>query len=63
MLILSRRSRQGVLIGADIVVTVIEITNDRVRLGIAAPRDITILRDELVAKDDAARPPAGSAHS
>jgi carbon storage regulator len=62
MLILGRRSRQAVLIGADIVVTVLEITPDRVRLGIAAPRDVPILRDELVARHDAPQAPPAPAH-
>jgi carbon storage regulator len=63
MLVLSRRSRQGVLIGTDIVVTVLEITTDRVRLGIAAPREVSILRDELIGQDDASQQPPASSHS
>jgi carbon storage regulator len=59
MLILTRRPNQALLIGSDVIVTVLEVDGDRVRLGIAAPRDIPILRDELIGKLDAqvASPP------
>lgn len=53
MLILTRRPNQALLIGSDVIVTVLEVDGDRVRLGIAAPRDIPILRDELIGKLDA----------
>lgn len=48
MLILSRRTRQSVMIGEDIVITVLSTDGDFVRLGIEAPRHMTILRHELV---------------
>ena len=52
MLILTRRQNEAVMIGADVIVTVLEIRSDRVRLGIAAPRQIPILRDELIGASD-----------
>jgi carbon storage regulator len=52
MLILTRRPNQALLIGSEVTVTVLEINGDRVRLGIAAPREIPILRDELLGTPD-----------
>ena len=48
MLILTRRSNEKVFIGDDVVVVVLGIENNRVKLGIEAPSDVTILREELV---------------
>ncbi len=47
MLVLSRRVRERIKLGDDIVVTVVQVAGDRVRLGIEAPPDILILRQEL----------------
>jgi carbon storage regulator len=46
MLILTRRRREAVFIGHDVVVTVLRIRGDRVRIGIEAPRDIEVQREE-----------------
>lgn len=54
MLVLSRRANQSIVIGQDIVVTVIEIRGDHVRLGIEAPREVTVHRDEVAAEIRAA---------
>ena len=48
MLILQRKEGQSLTIGDRIVVTVQEIGQGRVRLSVDAPRDITVLRTELV---------------
>lgn len=48
MLILSRKAEQRIQIGEDIVLTVCEIRGETVRLGIEAPRDVRIVRDELI---------------
>ncbi len=48
MLVLSRKSMQSVTIGSDIRITVIRLEGNQVRIGIEAPRDVRILRDELV---------------
>lgn len=48
MLVLSRRSGQGILIGKDIEVVVLSTEGGQVRLGIRAPRDVTVLRRELL---------------
>ena len=47
MLVLSRKERQRIRLGDDITVTIVRLTRDQVRLGIDAPRDIRVLRDEL----------------
>ena len=47
MLVLSRRVRERIKLGDSIVVTVIRVGGDRVRLGIEAPPQIKVLREEL----------------
>jgi len=47
MLVLSRKTQQCIRLGDAIVVTVIGVGGDRVRLGIEAPSDVRILREEL----------------
>ena len=47
MLVLSRMKNQSVVINNDITITVLEIRGDRVRLGIVAPRDIPVHRQEV----------------
>jgi len=47
MLVLSRQRDQEIVIGDDIVVTVIEIRGDKVRLGIKAPVEIPVHRHEV----------------
>ena len=47
MLVLSRRERERIKLGDSIVVTVVRVTGDKVRLGIEAPPDVLVLRDEL----------------
>ena len=61
MLVLSRRESQSIVIGNDIVVTVIEIRGDHVRLGIEAPRSITVHRQEVAAAIEAANKEAAQA--
>ncbi|MBI3762764.1 MAG: carbon storage regulator CsrA [Chloroflexi bacterium] len=47
MLVLTRRLEESIVIQDDIVVTVLAIEGDKVKLGISAPRHLTILRQEL----------------
>lgn len=47
MLILTRKTGQGFRIGDDIEITITEISGDKVRVGIDAPKEIKILRTEL----------------
>lgn len=52
MLVLSRRTTEKILIGDDIVVKVVEVRPDGyVRIGIEAPRDVRVLREEVAARD------------
>ena len=50
MLVLTRREGESLKIGDGIEVTVVEIQGDKIKLGIRAPKDVTILRSELVAE-------------
>lgn len=47
MLILSRRPKESIRIGDSIVVTVLEVHGDHVRVGIGAPRDVEVHRQEV----------------
>ena len=47
MLVLSRKQGESVVIGNDILVTVLEVRGDQIRLGIDAPRSITVHRQEV----------------
>lgn len=48
MLVLSRKPGEKILIGDNIVLTVVRIGPNTVRLGIDAPRDMRVVREELV---------------
>ncbi len=47
MLVLSRKSGEKIRIGDDVAITVVRIGPNTVRLGIEAPRNMSILREEL----------------
>ena len=47
MLVLSRQINESIMIGDSIEVTVVDIKGDKVRVGITAPRDITVHRKEV----------------
>jgi carbon storage regulator len=47
MLVLTRRVDESIAIGDHIIVTVLAVEGDRVKLGITAPREVTILRQEV----------------
>ena len=47
MLVLARRCDESIHIGEDIVVTILAIDGEKVKIGISAPRDVTILRQEI----------------
>ena len=47
MLCLSRHRDERIIIGDDIIVTVIDIRGDKVRLGISAPADVAVNREEV----------------
>ena len=47
MLVLSRHRDESIMIGDDIVITIVDIRGDKVRLGIEAPNDIPVHRQEV----------------
>ena len=47
MLVLSRHRDESIIIGDDIVITVVDVRGDKVRLGIDAPTDIPVHRQEV----------------
>lgn len=47
MLVLSRQRDESIIIGDDIVITVVDIRGDKVRLGIQAPSEIPVHREEI----------------
>jgi len=50
MLILTRRNGEVLKIGDDIDVTVLAVTGNQVRVGISAPRDVAVHREEIYQK-------------
>lgn len=57
MLVLTRRVNERVVIGDDIVVTVLEVHGEQVRIGIEAPRDVKVFREEVIARERGRRRP------
>ena len=57
MLVLSRKAGERILIGDEICITVVRLTNGGVRLGIEAPNELPIIREEL--KDSIESKPDG----
>ena len=50
MLILTRRPAETLVIGDNVTITVLDITGGRVRLGVTAPREIIVNREEICEK-------------
>src|SRR5579871_20055 len=68
VLMIRRRCGESILLGEDIEIRVLEIAGSRVKLGISAPRQVLVLREELKLTEDfnrqASRPvPSGHLHS
>lgn len=59
MLVLTRKTNQSIKIGENIEITVLSVSGDKVRIGIDAPRDISVFRREVLENDDGP-PPADS---
>ncbi|HUG84604.1 MAG TPA: carbon storage regulator CsrA [Euzebya sp.] len=65
MLVLTRRANESIMIGDDIVITVLDVRGDQIRIGIRAPRSVPVHREEVYAElqqanQDAASPSAGA---
>lgn len=65
MLVLSRRKGESVIIGGEVTVTVVEVRGDQIRLGIDAPRNVKVYREEVyrqvLEENEAAARSAGDA--
>ncbi|MCL4104772.1 UNVERIFIED_CONTAM: hypothetical protein GTU68_034211 [Idotea baltica] len=47
MLVLSRKKGESIVIGDNIVLTIVEVRGDKIRLGIEAPREVPVHRQEI----------------
>ena len=59
MLVLSRKKNEGLMIGDEVRIVVVDIRGDKVRLGIEAPREVSVQRDEVVAAIKASKAQLG----
>jgi carbon storage regulator len=48
MLVLSRKKNESIVIDSNIIVTVVEVRGDKVRIGIEAPREVSVHRQEVL---------------
>ena len=61
MLVLSRKQNERIRVGDSVVVTIVRVSGDKVRIGIEAPANVRVLRDELDADTIGTVPLEGSA--
>jgi carbon storage regulator len=61
MLVLSRKKNESIIINDNITVTVIEIRGDKVRLGIEAPKEVSVHRREVYEAIHGSSPPPAKA--
>ena len=50
MLVLTRKKNESIMLGVDIKITVLEINPDSIKIGIDAPKELTVLRSEIYRK-------------
>jgi carbon storage regulator len=55
MLVLTRRTNQSIMIGDDVEISVLAVSGDKVRIGIAAPESIPVFRKEVYLRIQAER--------
>ena len=48
MLILTRKTSQGIVLSGNVIVRILAVDGERVKLGIDAPRSVQVLREELI---------------
>lgn len=61
MLVLSRKKQQSIVINHDVTITVVEIRGDKIRLGIVAPKDVPVHREEVYEQIHGKKPAASAA--
>lgn len=62
MLVLSRKKGQSIMIGSDIEISIVDVQGEQVRLGINAPREVSIHRKEVFEEIIAENRQAAAAH-
>ncbi len=55
MLVLSRKRNESIIIGDDITITVLDISSNQCRIGISAPDDVEVDREEIRERKEASR--------
>lgn len=63
MLVLTRKTNQSIMIGDDVEVSILSVTGDKVRIGIAAPREVGVFRKEVYNAIDGSSPQKDPDHS
>lgn len=48
MLVVTRKTDESLIIADNIEITVLEVSKDKVKIGVSAPKDIKIIRNELI---------------
>ena len=61
MLVLSRKLGEKIFISENICITIVDIDRGKVRLGIEAPREVPVFRQELLTNSDQTKPPEAPA--
>ena len=51
MLVLTRKLGESIIVRDDIVFTIVEINKNQIKVGISAPNDVNIVREELLLRD------------
>ena len=50
MLVLTRKKNESIMLGVDIKITILEINDESIKIGIDAPKELTVLRSEVYRK-------------
>lgn len=50
MLVFNRRKNESIMIGDNVKITIVSVMGDKVKIGIEAPRDLSVHRDEIYAQ-------------